>query len=123
MLFGTHPQEVPIFDNKDSSVFEAMLQAQSHNAVLVIDAKAVQNCAVSKKPFRYIAQELQFYTKHHVPLPRVAAPLRYRERMQLMDTSFSPQEVVVNGQRLTCYYAHPQSKNIISDEEYAQQLS
>lgn len=40
-------------------------------------------CEVSGKPFRIIAQELEFYRKHNLPLPRRHPDQRYFDRMQL----------------------------------------
>lgn len=107
-----------LFDNKDISVFEASL-AVEQNKLPEIDSKAIQYCVISGKAFRYISQELQFYGKHQIPLPRIAANLRYRERMQLMDTSFQPIEITLGDQTVNCYYAHPYAKNIVSNEVYA----
>jgi CxxC-x17-CxxC domain-containing protein len=40
-------------------------------------------CEVTGKPFRIIKQELAFYRKHHLPLPRKHPDQRHLERMQL----------------------------------------
>ncbi|MDP2670454.1 MAG: hypothetical protein Q8O99_06085 [bacterium] len=38
-------------------------------------------CEVSQKPFRIIKQELEFYRKHDLPLPRKHPELRHQERL------------------------------------------
>ena len=40
-------------------------------------------CEVTKKPFRIIQQELGFYRKHHLPIPRRHPDQRHLDRMQL----------------------------------------
>ena len=39
-------------------------------------------CEVTGKPFRIIKQELEFYRKHHIPIPRKHPDQRHLERMQ-----------------------------------------
>ena len=40
-------------------------------------------CEITKRPFRMIKQEIAFYQKHNLPLPRRHPDQRHRERMQL----------------------------------------
>ncbi len=40
-------------------------------------------CEVSKKPFRIIRQELEFYRKHNLPIPRRHPDVRHMDRMKL----------------------------------------
>ena len=40
-------------------------------------------CEVTGRPFRIIAQELDFYRKHNIPLPKRHPDQRYADRMQL----------------------------------------
>ena len=40
-------------------------------------------CEVSGKPFRIIKQELEFYRKHHLPVPRRHPDQRHLDRMKL----------------------------------------
>ena len=40
-------------------------------------------CEVTKKPFRIIKQELEFYRKHSLPIPRRHPDQRHRDRMAL----------------------------------------
>jgi len=40
-------------------------------------------CEVSKKPFRIIKQELEFYRKHNLPVPHKHPDIRHLERMKL----------------------------------------
>ncbi|MBI4836565.1 MAG: hypothetical protein HY817_04880 [Candidatus Abawacabacteria bacterium] len=106
-----------LFDNKDNAVFAAEYVHIGQS--ITVDPAAVQICTVSGKSFRYITQELQFYTKHAIPLPRISPALRYRARMQIMDTSFLPQTITLdNGQEVATYFAHPQQKKIVSKEDY-----
>lgn len=39
-------------------------------------------CEVTKKPFRIIKQELEFYRKHNIPIPRRHPDQRYIDRLQ-----------------------------------------
>ncbi|MEI8092158.1 MAG: hypothetical protein WCG98_08435 [bacterium] len=38
-------------------------------------------CKVTQKPFRIIKQELDFYRRHHIPLPRKHPDVRHQKRM------------------------------------------
>lgn len=40
-------------------------------------------CEVSKKPFRIIKQELEFYRKHNIAIPRRHPDVRHMDRMKL----------------------------------------
>ena len=40
-------------------------------------------CEVSEKPFRIISQELEFYRKHNLPIPKKHPDIRYLERIKL----------------------------------------
>ena len=40
-------------------------------------------CEVSKKPFRIISQELEFYRKHNISIPKRHPDIRHSERMKL----------------------------------------
>jgi hypothetical protein len=40
-------------------------------------------CEVTKKPFKIIKQELEFYRKHNLPLPTKHPDQRHKERMEL----------------------------------------
>jgi hypothetical protein len=40
-------------------------------------------CETSKKPFRIIRQELEFYRKHNLPIPRKHPDERYKERTKI----------------------------------------
>lgn len=44
---------------------------------------AILICEVSGRPFRIIKQELEFYRKHNLPLPRKHPDIRHGERMKL----------------------------------------
>lgn len=61
-----------------------------------------------------IAQEKAFYTQQSIPEPTRAFPDRYRERLELMDTSFT--------QNHGTYFKHPETKKIVSYEEYLKAL-
>ncbi len=43
----------------------------------------VIECEVSGKPFRIIKQELEFYRKHNLPIPRRHPDVRHMDRMKL----------------------------------------
>ena len=45
--------------------------------------KSAIKCEVTGKLFRIIPQELAFYRKHHIPLPRKHPDQRHKERMEL----------------------------------------
>ena len=40
-------------------------------------------CEISKKPFRIVKQELSFYRKHNLPIPKKHPDIRHEERMKL----------------------------------------
>jgi len=40
-------------------------------------------CEITKKPFRIIAQELEFYRKHNLPIPKRHPDQRHLDRMKL----------------------------------------
>ena len=40
-------------------------------------------CEVSRKPFRIIKQELEFYRKHNLPIPRRHPDIRHMDRMKM----------------------------------------
>lgn len=40
-------------------------------------------CEVTKKPFRIIRQELEFYRKHSLPIPRRHPDVRHMDRMKM----------------------------------------
>ena len=61
-----------------------------------------------------IPQEKAFYTQQRIPEPTLAFPDRYRQRLDLMDTSFTP-----NG---GTYYKHPQTKHIVPYQHYLDSL-
>ncbi len=108
-----------LFDNRDSSVFAAELALPNGSA----QSKNVQTCPISGKQFRYINQELAIYEKRNIPLPRISPALRYRQRMQLMDTSFLPNQVQLSlGGVAATYFAHPNTKKIVDWKEYEAQL-
>jgi hypothetical protein len=45
--------------------------------------KSIFLCEVSSRPYRIIKQELDFYRKHQLPLPRKHPDVRHQERMDL----------------------------------------
>ena len=45
--------------------------------------KAIFVCEISGRPYRIIKQELEFYRKHNLPLPRRHPDIRHEERMNL----------------------------------------
>ncbi|EKD29884.1 MAG: hypothetical protein ACD_78C00227G0002 [uncultured bacterium (gcode 4)] len=40
-------------------------------------------CETTKKPFRIVKQELEFYRKHHLPIPRKHPDQRHLDRVNL----------------------------------------
>lgn len=51
-----------------------------------LDEKMIENnaiiCEVSQRPFRIIPNELLFYRKYHLPLPRKHPDIRFQERLE-----------------------------------------
>lgn len=45
-------------------------------------SKKILICEVSRRPFRIIQQELNFYRKHKLPLPRKHPDIRHQERLE-----------------------------------------
>lgn len=58
------------------------LPLSSHNAPENLLSKAII-CEVSGKPFRIVWQELEFYRRHNLPLPRKHPDIRHEERTKL----------------------------------------
>lgn len=56
-----------------------------HDIATVTDdiLKSIFVCEVSGRPYRIIKQELEFYRKHTLPLPRKHPDIRHEERMKL----------------------------------------
>ena len=76
--------------------------------------KAIFVCEISARPYRIIKQELEFYRKHNLPLPRRHPDIRHEERMKLrpgrtlylrhcdkctkeMLSVYAPKEVLLEG--------------------------
>lgn len=45
--------------------------------------KVAIQCEISNRPFRIVPQELVFYRKHNIPLPKRHPDLRHLDRMKL----------------------------------------
>lgn len=63
-------------------------------------------------PLNYTPHELEFYKTNKIPLPTLAFPERYKNRLKWMDTSFS-----------TGSFRHPENRHIVSEEVYESSLS
>ena len=62
-------------------------EAPAVSAARVIPANRLLNwaieCEVTGKPFRIVPQELAFYRRHHIPIPRRHPDQRFLDRMSL----------------------------------------
>ncbi|MDD5769477.1 MAG: hypothetical protein PHE25_00775 [Candidatus Gracilibacteria bacterium] len=48
--------------------------------------KGILQCEITKKPYRIISQELEFYIKHHLPIPTRHPDQRHIDRMKLRNS-------------------------------------
>jgi hypothetical protein len=46
--------------------------------------KAIFICSVSKRPFRIVSKEIQFYRNQNIPLPDKHPDIRHIERLQTL---------------------------------------
>ncbi|MBU0668083.1 hypothetical protein KJ951_01785 [Patescibacteria group bacterium] len=110
-----------LFDDKESDYFgrECEVGAGATNGE---QSGSVQSCIISGKKFKYLSQELDYYKKHFIALPRVSPVLRYKQRMEIMDTSFTPKEILVGDEKVSVFFEHPEKKNIVTESEYEKSL-
>ncbi len=74
-------------------------------------------CEITKKPFRIIKQELEFYRKHNLPIPKLHPDQRHLERMKLRN----PRKLFTRkcdkcGKEIQTTYA-PERKEIVYCQE------
>jgi hypothetical protein len=80
-------------------------------------------CAESKKPFKIVKQELQFYRTQGLPLPRVHPDVRYRRRMALMNPFIVRQERCAHcGMAIDTTYPQGRTETIVCEECYLKEV-
>ena len=72
----------PPFPKVDKIIKASMLPEDITKIPDDILNRAIE-CEVTKKPFRIIAQELEFYRKHNLPIPKRHPDQRHLDRMAL----------------------------------------
>jgi hypothetical protein len=80
-------------------------------------------CEVTKKPFRIIKQELEFYRKHHLPIPKRHPDQRHLDRMALRN----PRKLFERtcdkcGTDMVTTYAPDRSETIYCEKCYAKEV-
>ncbi len=74
-------------------------------------------CEITKKPFRIIKQELEFYRKHNLPIPRRSPDQRHLERMALRNPRKLFRRICDKcGKKIQTTYT-PERKEIVYCEE------
>ncbi len=81
--------------------FPMELSPFKYEDTIAYDFFSEESSAVEMK-LNYTPQELEFYRKNLIPLPKKSFPERYRDRLRMMDTSLS----LVKG----TYYKHPKER-------------
>lgn len=107
-----------MFENQYKDVFETEYSLKEN--FTPIDSTQIQQCPISGQQFRFIKQELEYYKKNNIAFPRLAFPMRYKNRMELMDIGFEEKKT---SQGFGTYFAHPVKKNIVGEKEYEESLN
>ncbi len=77
-----HPINVPQWINTLSGEsLPSITNLSKEEEIKILNSAII--CVESKKPFRIIKQELEFYKKYNLPLPNKHPDIRHQERMQL----------------------------------------
>jgi hypothetical protein len=71
------------FENFGSNTFQKEYESRH---LIATDPKTIQTCSISDQQFKCTSQEIEFYNHHKIPKPRVSFPVRYLQRMELMNT-------------------------------------
>ncbi len=80
-------------------------------------------CEITKKPFRIIAQELNFYRKHNLPIPRRHPDQRHLDRMELRN----PRKLFMRkcdkcGKEIQTTYAPERPEIVYCEECYEKEI-
>ena len=76
-------------------------------------------CAETKKPFKILKQELQFYRTHNLPVPRLHPDVRFHHRMQLMNPfTLYHRKCVQCAKAIETTYAPDRTETIVCEECY-----
>ncbi|MDD3302357.1 MAG: hypothetical protein PHN31_02295 [Candidatus Gracilibacteria bacterium] len=80
-------------------------------------------CEITKKPFKIIKQELDFYRKHNLPIPRRHPNQRYLDRMNLRNPrKLYDRKCDKCGKNIKTTYAPDRSEIIYCEECYEKQV-
>lgn len=76
-------------------------------------------CSASKRPFKINRQELDFYRKLGIPIPRLAPPERHKVRLAARHHfSLYQRTSAVSGKQIDSIYAEKEAPRVISHEEW-----
>jgi hypothetical protein len=80
-------------------------------------------CEVTKKPFRIIKQELEFYRKHHLPIPKRHPDQRHLDRMALRNPrKLFERKCDKCGTDMVTTYAPDRSETVYCEKCYAKEV-
>lgn len=77
----------------------------------------IRTCPITEKQFRLVPQETAFYDRHGIPWPLLSPRIRYLQRVQMMDTSFTPKRAAGDSST-ECFFQRPERKRIVSQADY-----
>jgi len=85
--------------------------------------KAIFVCEVSWRPYRIIKQELEFYRKHNLQLPRKHPDIRHEERMKLRPgRTLYLRNCDKTGEEILSVYAPDYPGKVYSEKAYQQEI-
>lgn len=103
------------FSPDEKDLFKAECAAATSG---IVKPELIRNCVITEKPFRLTEAEIAFYSPHGLPMPVVCPQIRYRQKIQIMDTSFAPTWIPGSDPSPKCYYNHPETKRVVTEREY-----
>lgn len=81
-------------------------------------------CEITKKPFRIIKQELEFYRKHHLPIPKRHPDIRYRELQGFQNPPiFRTAKCAETGEDIVTLYPVDTPYKILSREAWEEEFT
>ncbi len=76
-------------------------------------------CAKSRRPFRLVPHEIDFYRTHHLPIPTLHPDERYQERMKKRaPRRLYERRCAVSGHAILSSFAPSRPERVVSEEVY-----
>jgi len=83
----------------------------------------VVRCEVTKRPFKILKQEIAFYRKHGIPLPRKHLDQRYDERLLLKNPrALHKRTCSICGKEVLSVFSASDEKKVVCEECYRQEV-